>query len=619
MKQSALAITALLIIGLVAPTARGDSFAEQLNLKPLETLTVQYRQTLKTFDSFSRETLAQITGKSSFEGQSALYTILDMSFRPEEWVNRDVVRIRHVPLRKDLQMLENIPQEEKDRIVREGKVSFAFLFSRPVNELLVKLNSTAVAKSSSINELYGAASVLESLFVEEMPLLRIIPPATNNADDHVWHNIGTVAQWGKHLRDGDQQRAEGFLAYGSERGPMLGEAGQALLALRDAWKQRNATEANRHIEALATILPKINPDRYPSHAKRKAEVVYNRLARLTIPGAAFYFIAFALFLMSARSGVNALRLWGLRLFVLAFVIHTAGIGIRWWLVTTQVGNWFESIPIKNQFESVLFAAWFGCLVGLIFEMRRPRGIFGASASFVGWLALIAIFAAPFISGRDIGGNINHSAGVLMSYWLYIHVTLVVASYALIGMSFLLSIWWLVRYYMTADADAKLHERQVSDDNVAINVYAGGGGGATASIGMMNTLARLLFIPLPRAQQVQAAPIAVAADLPDTKRNFLATLDLCNLVILQLAFWVLGVGIVCGAIWADMSWGRPWGWDPKETFALVTWIVYLVIVHVRVATLHKAWWTALLSIVGFAVMLFNWIGVNFFLVGLHSYA
>ena len=100
---------------------------------------------------------------------------------------------------------------------------------------------------------------------------------------------------------------------------------------------------------------------------------------------------------------------------------------------------------------------------------------------------------------------------------------------------------------------------------------------------------------------------------------LATLDACNLIILQFAFWLLGLGIVLGAVWADESWGRPWGWDPKETFALVTWIVYLIIVHVRYVTPNKAFWTAVLAIVGFFVMLFNWWGVNFFLVGLHSYA
>ena len=81
-------------------------------------------------------------------------------------------------------------------------------------------------------------------------------------------------------------------------------------------------------------------------------------------------------------------------------------------------------------------------------------------------------------------------------------------------------------------------------------------------------------------------------------NFLAALDACNLVVLQMAFWMLGTGIILGAVWADESWGRPWAWDPKETFALVTWIVYLVTVHMRYATPNKAWWTAVLATIGF---------------------
>ncbi len=130
---------------------------------------------------------------------------------------------------------------------------------------------------------------------------------------------------------------------------------------------------------------------------------------------------------------------------------------------------------------------------------------------------------------------------------------------------------------------------------------------------------MLFIPVAVAEPTTSKRAKAATDVAEKTQRSLATLDLCNLVVLQLAFWVLGAGIICGAIWADQSWGRPWGWDPKETFALVTWIVYLIVVHVRVATEDKAWWTAVLSVIGFFVMLFNWIGVNFFLVGLHSYA
>jgi cytochrome c-type biogenesis protein CcsB len=287
-------------------------------------------------------------------------------------------------------------------------------------------------------------------------------------------------------------------------------------------------------------------------------VIYNRLMKLTIPGAAFYIIAFVMFLMSARSGVRPLQRWAWGIMIIAFLIHSTGIGVRWWLV----GDYFP--PIKNEFESVMFSAWFGSLLGLILEHRFPHGIFGAAASFVGGLALIAIFAAPYVTGTQIGGEIAPVQGILMSYWLYIHVTMVTTAYALIGMGFLLSAWWLVRYY------------------------------------------------------TQGRP-AIAADNPEGVPANLAALDLCNLVVLQLAFWILGAGIIFGAIWADQSWGRPWGWDPKETFALVTWIVYLIVVHVRVATVDKGWWTAVLGCFGFFVMLFNWIGVNFLLVGLHSYA
>jgi ABC-type transport system involved in cytochrome c biogenesis permease subunit len=195
-----------------------------------------------------------------------------------------------------------------------------------------------------------------------------------------------------------------------------------------------------------------------------------------------------------------------------------------------------------------------------------------------------------VFGRDIGNSVGKVAGVLNDYWLYIHVNIVIWSYALISASFVLgSVYWLSRlWHWIAPAEA----------NAGSPALAGAGGGAMSG----------------------GADADAVAYLTGERRSMLAGLDAANVVILQLAFWLLGAGIICGAIWADHSWGRPWGWDPKETFALVTWIVYLVILHVRVAApRNKAPLTAALAIVGFAVMMFNWIGVNFFLVGLHSYA
>jgi len=102
-------------------------------------------------------------------------------------------------------------------------------------------------------------------------------------------------------------------------------------------------------------------------------------------------------------------------------------------------------------------------------------------------------------------------------------------------------------------------------------------------------------------------------------SFGEVLDGVTMVLMELSFVMLWAGLVMGAIWADHSWGRPWGWDPKEVFALETFVVFLLLVHVRWRVKDKGFWTALLALVGAGVMLFNWIVVNFVITGLHSYA
>lgn len=101
--------------------------------------------------------------------------------------------------------------------------------------------------------------------------------------------------------------------------------------------------------------------------------------------------------------------------------------------------------------------------------------------------------------------------------------------------------------------------------------------------------------------------------------WLHTVDWSHLIMLNLVFVLLFVGTILGAVWADYSWGRPWGWDPKEVFALNTWIVYAILIHARFLVKNKGLWTAWLSVAGCGMMAFNWCFVNFFIVGLHSYA
>jgi cytochrome c-type biogenesis protein CcsB len=549
-------LCAIVTLFALAPFARGDDFDQQLDLTPLAMAAVQSNQTMKTLDTFARQVIWQITGHEKLDGHESLYTLLDISFHPDQYVTRNIIKIENVPLREEFENLQSIDSGEKQRILKEGTVSMAFLERPEVQQLLQQVQASSVTKSKAINQVLIALSAMDQICQEHDFLPAAIIPPGPSGGDGIWHRpaeiIGNVPELVDIVRQHNDTPPAPLDGYEGKQ-PIFSDIFTATGGMVTGWDQRDAQTVNRSAANLANLLIEINPDAYPSHAKRLAEVTYNRLTMLTIPGAAFYFVSFVLFLMSVQAGLPKLRPWAIGFMIMALLIHTTGIAIRWWLV----GGIFP--PIKNEFESVMCSAWFGAVVGLSLELRKSRGFFGAAASFVGMLALVAIFAAPYVTDRQIGGEISQVQGVLMSYWLYIHVTMVTASYSLIGMAFLLSTWWLAKYYF-------------------------GGGVQSVSPG-----------------------------------SFLATLDMCNLVVLQLAFWMLGAGIMLGAIWADQSWGRPWGWDPKETFALVTWMVYLIAVHVRVVTIEKAWWTALLGFVGFWIMLFNWVGVNFFLVGLHSYA
>jgi ABC-type transport system involved in cytochrome c biogenesis permease subunit len=538
-----IAVLLVMLAALLAPAVQAETapLAGKVDLAPLQSLSVQHDQTKKTWDSWSRQTLNLIAGRSSLDGQPALFTVLDISFRPEAYRDRPLIRIKHIPLRQDIAAMPGLDPAESTRIMQEGTVSLGFWRDPATLAYLQNVAARSMHKIDAINTVEAGAQTLEQLLRPEadLPTIQMLPPVLPS--DTTWKTLGqAVALAGEQKYDA------------ARLGPVADHAIHLLLA----WREADAAQVQQRVDGLAAALPSVVPDRYPSAVKRRAEVAYNGLYKLTLPGAAAYFFAFVFFVMAAIVGSNKLRWTGLALFILGFAIHTAGIGIRWWLMEKSTQSWFYAIPIKNQFESVMMSAWFGALAGMALELWKRKSIFGAASSFVGWFSLIAIFTVPYVIGVNIGNEIGQAAGILMSYWLYIHVTLAVASYALIGMSFLLGVWWLVYRIMHRGSNSP----------------------------------------------------------------FAQLLDQCNLVSLQMAFWVLGVAIVFGAIWADVSWGRPWGWDPKETFALVTWICYLVIIHIRLISKgQRELWTAILSVIGFFVMLFNWIGVNYFLVGLHSYA
>jgi cytochrome c-type biogenesis protein CcsB len=97
------------------------------------------------------------------------------------------------------------------------------------------------------------------------------------------------------------------------------------------------------------------------------------------------------------------------------------------------------------------------------------------------------------------------------------------------------------------------------------------------------------------------------------------LDRLSYRSILFAFPVWTFGVMCGAIWADHAWGRYWGWDPKETWSFITWVVYAGFLHARATAGWRGRKAAYIHLVGFACLMFNLVGINLWVTGLHSYA
>jgi cytochrome c-type biogenesis protein CcsB len=185
--------------------------------------------------------------------------------------------------------------------------------------------------------------------------------------------------------------------------------------------------------------------------------------------------------------------------------------------------------------------------------------------FLGGFILLPVILMMFLAGTVLYSRAQPLVPALQSYWLAIHVTLVSVAEGALMTSAVLTVLYLVK---ARHGRKPLH-------------------------GGLGTLAERL----------------PAAD----------TLDKAAYRVVAFSFPLYTVAIICGAIWAEAAWGRYWGWDPKETWAFIVWVVYACYLHARATAGWKGRTAAWINLVGFGSITFNFLIVNLVVSGLHSYA
>ena len=316
-----------------------------------------------------------------------------------------------------------------------------------------------------------------------------------------------------------------------------------------------------------------------------------------------YFLASIVYSISLFVNKRQVYISAVTLYILGFVFNTAAI----------IGRWSEGTrpPFSNMYESLLLLAWAIALVylgiNLIYRIKS-LGVFAAFASLVslGYTSLLDSSIEPLMPA-------------LQSNWLTIHVVALFISYAAFTVSYVAAVAYLIK---RKGIDMGLAIYSICLAVVGptlIFALARGGllGRFTQSTGWIILLG---FINL-AISLVLWAPLYFVIKATKIEKHMPEESLLDSVVYKSIAFGFpfFVFGTIAGAVWANKAWGRYWGWDPKETWSFITLLVYAIYLHLRYLKGWKGRSANLFSIVGFLVVIITFIGVNYIISGLHSYA
>ena len=291
-------------------------------------------------------------------------------------------------------------------------------------------------------------------------------------------------------------------------------------------------------------------------------------------------------------------------------LGTTGMAIANLCMATLLGaRWIEAgyFPLSNLYESLFFLAWGITAIHLFAESISRSALVGVVTAPVAML--ITAFAA-----LKLPDEMQASAPLvpaLKSNWLMMHVSVMMISYATLMVGSVLAIAFL---FVTRGQEIELRGSSFGGSGYRLTSSL-----ATQKVDLEPAAAPMLINTTEMGNiAVLALPTTTTATLTPQRLNLADTLDNISYRVIGLGFPLLTIGIIAGGVWANEAWGSYWSWDPKETWALITWLVFAAYLHSRITKGWQGRKPAILATLGFVVVWICYLGVNLLGKGLHSY-
>ena len=485
---------------------------------------------MKPANTFSSELLRKVSRSNSYNGLNSDQVLLSIMDNPGVWFNAPLVYIKSRQKGDTIKKIIGIDKNTKKAPLVSffdslGNYKLAANLERAyLAPVPTQIEKDIIELDRRVNLLYSAL---------EGKIMRIFPVPDNA--NYKWVSYPEV-------NDVEFSGADSLYVNN-----VLQLYFQTLRVSRD---NNDYKQSDELLESIKGYQIKYGKDVMPSDSKISSEIIYNKADIFNRLYKWYLLFGFCLLFILILQIFNDKKLYNFLIKGIEYIIYflftlnTLGLAARWYIA--------GHAPWSDAYESIIFVAWATVIFGIIFGRKSYFTL--ASATLVSSI----ILSVAHMNWLD--PSIANLQPVLDSYWLMIHVAVIVGSYGPFAIGMILGIVVLL---LTIIANKKNRKSFVKK---------------------------------------------------------LEELTIVNELSLTIGLVMLTIGNFLGGMWANESWGRYWGWDPKETWALISIIVYTAVLHLRIVPkLNNKWLFNLMSIISFGAILMTYFGVNFYLVGLHSYA